>query len=134
MVYLNDIFFGLYKYIADSDGYDTSDEEAKTSLRNTTLFTLVFLELLEVTVVIILLGGIWFDRSVSVVFGILLVFTLFFSNWWVFVRGGKFVAEYPNYFMESSRENLTRAKKRTKAALVFVFLQFWSAVIFAVAF
>ncbi|NRA15568.1 MAG: hypothetical protein HRU04_08735 [Oceanospirillaceae bacterium] len=120
-----DIFFGIYSHLLKAEGGGKS--EVSWYFAYSTVFALVFLQILIIASGMLLLGlnvSLVNDRVIN---GVIISSLMFLLNWLPFLKDDKYKKFLPLYFQKNELARL--AKKRTVIITSLIVVQFFLALV-----
>lgn len=125
-----DIFFGIYSYLLKVEG--GSKNEISFYFAYSTLFVLVFLQILILAGIVLLSGGFNIEGDLKVHYGVTVTVVIFAINWLLYVKNHRYEKFVSQYFSgDKAKKNV--AKNRTVWFVSFVFLQFFIIMFIKIA-
>lgn len=126
----DDIFFGVYSYLLKVEG--GSKNEISFYFAYSTLFALVFLQILVLAGIVLLSGGFNIEGDLKVHYGVTVAVVIFAINWLLYAKNHRYEKFVSQYF-RGDKTKKKIAKSRTVWFVSFVFLQFFIIIFIKIA-
>ena len=126
----DDIFFGIYSYLLKVEG--GSKNEISFYFAYSTIFALVFLQILILAGIVLLFGGFSVEDGLKIQYGATIVIVIFTINWLLYAKNNRYEQFVSQYF-KGDKAKKKIAKNRAAWFVIFVFLQFFIAMFTKIA-